>query len=84
VGAQGDAQYELGNTAKALDLYTEAYKMNDNALTTPFYMLKAGELLENTSKVDEAIKLYETIKLKYPESTEGQSIDKYIARAKAK
>ena len=84
VGAQGDAQLELGNSAKALDLYTDAYKMNANELTTPIYMLKAGELLENSGKQEEAIKLYEEIKAKYPESAEGRSIDKYIARAKSK
>lgn len=84
VGAQGDAQLELGKTDKALDLYTQAYKMNDNDLTTPVYMLKAGELLENSGKSDEALKLYETIKQKYAETTEGRSIDKYIARIKAK
>jgi tetratricopeptide (TPR) repeat protein len=84
VGAQGDAQLELGKSDKALDLYTEAYKMNDNELTAPVYMLKAGELLESSSKQDEALKIYETIKQKFPESTEGRSIDKYIARAKAK
>lgn len=84
IGAQGDAQLELGKTDKALDLYTQAYKMNDNQLTTPIYMLKAGELLENSNKSAEALKLYEAIKLKYPESNEGRSIDKYIARAKTK
>ena len=84
IGAQGDAQLELGKTDKALDLYTEAYKMNDNDLTTPIYMLKAGELLENTSKQGDALKIYEIIKQKFPDSTEGRSIDKYIARAKAK
>lgn len=84
VGAQGDAQLELGKADKALDLYTEAYKMNDNDLTTPVYMLKAGELLENSNKAADALKLYETIKLKYAETNEGRSIDKYIARAKAK
>jgi len=84
VGAQGDAQLELGKTDKALDLYTEAYKMNDNELTTPVYMLKAGELLESMSKQAEALKIYEVIKQKFPESTEGASIDKYIARVKAK
>ncbi|MBA4410966.1 MAG: tetratricopeptide repeat protein [Bacteroidota bacterium] len=84
VGAQGDAQLELGRTDKALDLYTEAYKMNDNELTAPVYMMKAGELLESSNKIAEALKLYETIKQKYPETTEGRSIDKYIARAKAK
>ncbi len=84
VGAQGDAELELGKTDKALDLYTQAYKMNDNQLTTPIYMLKAGELLENSNKSDEALKLYETIKQKFPDSNEGRSIDKYIARAKSK
>ena len=84
VGAQGDAQLELGKADKALDLYTEAYKMNDNELTTPVYMLKAGELLESSGKSDEALKLYETIKQKYAETNEGRGIDKYIARIKAK
>jgi tetratricopeptide (TPR) repeat protein len=84
VGAQGDAQLELGKTDKALDLYTEAYKMNDNELTTPVYMLKAGELLEKSNKQADALKLYETIKQKYAETNEGRIIDKYIARAKAK
>jgi tetratricopeptide (TPR) repeat protein len=84
VGAQGDAQLELGKTDKALDLYTQAYKMNDNELTAPIYMLKAGELLESSSKQEEALKIYEAIKQKFPETTEGRSIDKYIARAKAK
>jgi tetratricopeptide (TPR) repeat protein len=84
IGAQGDAQLELGKTEKALDLYTKAYKMNDNELTSPIYMLKAGELLEGTNKSAEAMKIYETIKQKFPESNEGKSIDKYIARAKAK
>ena len=84
IGAQGDAQLELGKTEKAISLYTEAYKMNDNELTTPIYMLKAGELLESSNKQAEALKLYETIKQKFPDSNEGRSIDKYIARAKAK
>jgi tetratricopeptide (TPR) repeat protein len=84
VGAQGDAQLELGKTEKALDLYTEAYKMSKNELTAPIYMLKAGELLESSNKQAEALKLYEVIKQKYPETNEGRSIDKYIARAKAK
>lgn len=84
VGAQGDAQLELGKTDKALALYAEAYKMNDNELTTPVYMLKAGELLENSNKQEEALKIYEIIKQKFPESNEGRNIDKYIARAKAK
>jgi tetratricopeptide (TPR) repeat protein len=84
VGAQGDAQLELGKTEKALELYTKAYKMSDNQMTAPVYMLKAGELLESTNKGAEALKIYETLKQKFPESNEGRNIDKYIARAKLK
>lgn len=84
VGAQGDAQLELGKTDKAIELYTEAYKMNENELTSPIYMLKAAELLESNNKAADALKIYETIKQKYPESNEGRNIDKYIARVKVK
>lgn len=83
-GAQGDAQLELGQTEKAIDLYTKAYKMNENSLTAPIYMLKVGELLEGTDKTADALKIYETIKQKFPESEEGRNIDKYIARVKVK
>jgi len=84
LGAKGDAQLELGKTEKALDLYTEAYKMNENILTAPIYMLKAAQILESTNKTADALKIYEAIKLKFPESNEGKNIDKYIARAKVK
>jgi TolA-binding protein len=84
VGAQGDAQLELGKKENALELYTKAYKMNENSLTAPIYMLKAGELLESDNKGAEALKIYETIKDKYSESNEGRLIDKYIARIKIK
>jgi tetratricopeptide (TPR) repeat protein len=84
VGAQGDAQLELGKTDKALDLYTKAYKMNENGLTAPIYMLKAAEILESSNKTADALKIYESIKLKFPESNEGKNIDKYIARIKIK
>lgn len=84
VGAQGDAQLELGNTEKAIDLYTKAYTMNENSLTAPIYMLKAAELLESTSKTTDALEIYETIKQKFPETEEGRNIDKYIARVKVK
>ena len=84
LGAQGDAQLELGKTEKAIELYTEAYKINENILTSPIYMLKAGVLLESANKTADALKIYETIKLKFPESNEGKNIDKYIARVKVK
>jgi hypothetical protein len=44
--------------------------------------MKAGMLYELDGKYPEALNLYERIQDKYPESNEGRSIDKYIARVK--
>ena len=44
--------------------------------------MKAAELYELKGKFAEALKLYEKIENQYPESTEGTTIEKYIARVK--
>jgi len=44
--------------------------------------MKAAELYELESKYVDALKLYERIKDEYPTSTEGSTIEKYIARIK--
>jgi len=81
-GAKGDAYFELGDNDKALSQYKKAYQMSDNELTTPVYMLKAAGVLEATGKFGGALDIYNELKEKYPNTTEGRSIDKYIARAK--
>ncbi len=83
-GAQGDALVELGEMDKALKQYKKAYSVSENEFTTPVYMMKAAGLLESMNKQKEALALYEEIKAKYPTSTEGTNIDKYIARVKLK
>jgi len=82
IGATGDAYVELGNIDKGLDLYLEAADFAQNSFNTPLFLMKAGELYELTGKFAEALKLYERIESEYPESTEGSTIDKYIARVK--
>jgi len=77
-GAKGDAYVELNETDKALAQYKKAYSYA-NELTTPVYLMKAGKLLESGKKYDDALKAYQEIKEKYPESSEGRTIDKYIA-----
>jgi tetratricopeptide (TPR) repeat protein len=81
-GAKGDAYLELGEDDKALSLYEKAYRLTENELTTPVYMMKAALVLENMEKYDDALDIYNELKTKYPTSNEGRSIDKYIARAK--
>ena len=82
MGAIGDAMLELGKKDDALKQYKKAYAKTENELTTPVYKMKAARLLESMDKFDEALKLYEEIKKDYPQSTEGTTVDKYIARVK--
>jgi tetratricopeptide (TPR) repeat protein len=81
-GATGDAYVELGDLDKGIVSYIEAADMAKNSFNTPVFLMKAGQIYELQQKYSEALKLYERIKNDYPESTEGSTIDKYIARAK--
>ncbi len=82
IGATGDAYVELGDTEKGISKYLEAAEYGKNSFITPLYLMKAGEIYELNNNYTEALKLYQRIKDEYPESTEGSSIDKNIARAK--
>lgn len=79
-GAIGDAYLELGNYSDALSYYEEAVGHSDNILTAPIYLKKAGLLLEDIGKADEALKKYQRIKDDFPSSNEARTIDSYIAR----
>jgi tetratricopeptide (TPR) repeat protein len=82
IGATGDAYVELGQLDKGTAKYIEAADYAKNSFNTPLFLMKAGELYEMNGKQSEALRLYERIKNEYPESTEGSTIDKYIARVK--
>jgi len=82
IGATGDAYVELGNLEKGASKYIEAADYARNSFNTPLFLMKAGELYELAGKFPEALKLYERIETQYPESTEGTTIEKYIARVK--
>ncbi len=81
-GLIGDASVELGETADGIKYYLEAAEMADDAFHSPIYLMKAGMLYETEGQFIDALNIYEEIKAKYPESNEGRSIDKYIARVK--
>lgn len=78
-GAIGDAHLELGNQDKALKQYDLAIAVN-NDITTPFYLLKKGLVLESMGNKGEALKAYLIIKEQYGNSAEARQIDKYITR----
>lgn len=80
IGASGDAYVELGETDKGVDKYLEAAEYADNSFNTPLFLMKAAEIYELEGRYSEALSIYERIRDEYPESTEGLSIQKYIAR----
>jgi len=81
-GAIGDAMLELGKKEDALSQYKKAYSTTENELTTPVYKMKAAAILESMNQYADALKLYEEIKKEYPQTAEGSTVDKYIARVK--
>jgi tetratricopeptide (TPR) repeat protein len=82
IGATGDAYVESGNTDKGIAKYIEAADFAKNSFNTPVFLMKAAELYELNGKFSEALKIYERIESEYPESTEGTTVEKYIARVK--
>jgi tetratricopeptide (TPR) repeat protein len=82
IGAIGDAYVELGNLENGIGKYVEAADFAGNSFNTPLFLMKAAELYELKGNYQEALKIYERIELSFPESTEGTTIEKYIARAK--
>jgi tetratricopeptide (TPR) repeat protein len=83
-GAIGDCYIELDNKAEGAKFYVKAAKIGKNNFSTPLYLMKAAMVYEHLDKYAEALKLYETIKVKHSKSAEARDIEKYIARAKSK
>jgi tetratricopeptide (TPR) repeat protein len=82
LGLQADCNSELGKYQEALDLYLEAAEQNENELTTPTFLFKAGLVAEELKNYEEANELYTRIKGNYLNFSNAKSIDKYIARTK--
>ena len=83
---KGDCYVNLNNLDKAISCYDKAIKSsNDNALYAPLFMLKKATVLNEQSKIADALAIYEAIQSKYPTFTRAYdvNIDGLIARAKA-
>lgn len=83
-GAQGDCYSELGDYAKAASLYIKAAKHQDNNLTTPEFLFKAGINAEEAGDFAKATDFYKEIKDKYSTFANQKNIEKFITRASAK
>ena len=75
----GDAYAGLLKNKEAINQYIKAASHSDNIFAAG-YLMKAAIMHEEEGDKQSARKLYEEIKLKYPQSPEGMDADKYIAR----
>lgn len=82
-GAIGDAFVQLDQQEEALKYYEEAATMRDNEVTTPRFLLKAGVLAMNLGKADVALKHFETIAEKYPDTDEASKVNVYKGKVEA-
>ena len=84
LGSTADAYVELKDYDKAATYFKKAADKAGNKFLSPIYLKKLGLVYEAQNDFKSADESYKKIKSDYPESTEAQSIDEYIARAEAK
>lgn len=77
-GALGDAYSELEEYDQAIDFYKKATNAGDNSYLTPYYLKKLGMLYEMEGRYEEALAAYQQIAEKYPQSSDGFNIQKFI------
>lgn len=78
---KGDAEAEQGNTAAAIKHYNKAASMDDNAITSPFALFKAGLSYLVVNDNAKAVECFKKVKENYPESPFFAEMDGFIAFA---
>ena len=79
IALQGDCKAALGESEAAAALFEKAAAKADNMFAAA-YLVKAGQIYLSLGQNDKALKAFETVKEKYPQSIEAYDIDKYINR----
>ncbi|WP_029278332.1 tetratricopeptide repeat protein [Pedobacter borealis] len=83
LGLLGDAYSELKDFKQAATYYKKAAD-KASKFTSPMFLKKLGLVNESQNDFKGAVEAYTKVKTQYPESTEAQLIDAYIARAQEK
>lgn len=84
VGLQADCYSEMEKYDEAAKLYLKAADVNENEMTSPSYLFKAGLCAEEIKDFKTATDCYQRISDDYPAFGSQKAIDKFIARASNK
>jgi len=80
----GDAYVEMGDMNKAISAYRTGVEKYENNFSSPIILKKLGLVYEEMGQLDDALDTYRTIESTYPDTPEGNEIEKYIGRVEAK
>ena len=84
LGGIGDSFLQLGQTEDALSYYVKAFSQDENELTTPRYLYKAGLAALELGTKEKALGYFQRIKDEFPNSEEARTIDVFIGMAQTK
>lgn len=82
--AQAAIYENRGEFQRAADLYERAASQYENKLTTPRYLLSAGQAYEEAGRYEAAMDAYRRITEDYPDSDQVSQAERYLARAKVR
>lgn len=81
-GSIGDAYMNLDQIENAINFWVKASFNSENQFTSPIYLKRAAQALEQEGNYKQATEYYQIIKTAYPNSEEGREIEKFIQRSK--
>lgn len=82
LGTLGNCYAQIGDNDKAISNFLDAANSADNNTISPYYLLQAGIMYEQTGHPNKALDVYEQIKSDYPTSLQAMDIERYINRVK--
>lgn len=84
LAAQAAIYENRGEFARAGELYEEAANQYENKLTTPRYLLSAGQAYEEAGQYEAAMEAYRRIQEEYSDSDQASQAEQYMARVKVR
>ncbi|MDO4727438.1 MAG: hypothetical protein Q4B43_00370 [Bacteroidota bacterium] len=82
-GLIGDAFVQNDQLEEGLEYYEKAFAMKNNTLTTPRFLLKAGQVALTLGKKDKALQYFSRIQNEFGGTNEAQNIEALIVLAQS-